>query len=152
MKKFILSILILSGICSYAQNSNTSIGIRGGYHSGISVKHFIESNKAIEGIISFRRGGAIVTALYQVQHDFDARGFSWHYGAGAHIGLWNQVYKKEEEDNLHLTLGADLIAGLEYEFNEIPFEAALDVLISMNAVGGGYFSGIGPAVSLRYCF
>ena len=47
-----------------AQDYNTGIGLRGGLSNGLTIKHFISSNTALEGIISTRWRGLELTGLY----------------------------------------------------------------------------------------
>ena len=65
MKKLILiGIFILFAFSVNAQDYYTAVGIRGGMSNGFSVKHFVSSVDAVEGIVAFRWGGFIVTGLY----------------------------------------------------------------------------------------
>lgn len=43
----------------------TGLGLRGGYTSGISIKHFVRSNAALEGILGTRWEGFSLTGLYE---------------------------------------------------------------------------------------
>ena len=47
----------------------TGIGLRGGYTSGLTIKHFVNSDEAIEGIVGTRFRGLSLTGLYE-----------WHTG------------------------------------------------------------------------
>lgn len=59
MKKIALSILF--SVCilsfSFAQDYQTSIGLRGGFANGLTLKHFVSQNTAFEGIVASRWKG-----------------------------------------------------------------------------------------------
>jgi len=67
MEKLISIVIIgLSMFSSgLAQDYKTGIGLRGDYFNGLTVKHFIASKAAIEGILSSRWQGFQVTGLYE---------------------------------------------------------------------------------------
>jgi hypothetical protein len=54
MKKIVLLLLVV--FCtlsiSMAQDYNTGIGLRGGFYNGLTIKHFISTKSAVEGIIA----------------------------------------------------------------------------------------------------
>lgn len=149
---------------------NTGIGLRAGdWESGLTVKHFIKSNAAIEGILSsgWRHRGTRITALYEVQKPLGNSGnFYWFWGAGAHIGFYNESYWYKGDckdgryeykgrwyncDGTRTTIGIDGILGLEYVFDEIPFSIGLDVKPSIDIFGwGGHYGDL--ALSIRYVF
>jgi hypothetical protein len=166
MKK---SILLLSALflfiigtssnVSAQANYKTGIGIRGGgYENGISIKHFINSNTAIEGIIGFRPGVFIVTGLYE-KHAvaFSEPSVNWFYGAGAHIGGINggRYYKRYSNDyyyaNNEILLGADGILGLEWKIPEIPFALSADLHPRLE-LARGPFLDLEAAATLRFTF
>lgn len=148
----------------------TGIGIRfGGWESGLTVKHFIKSGIAIEGILSsgWHYRGTRITGLYEIQKPISgAAGLSWFYGFGGHLGLYNESYWYKGDcrdgqyeyqgrwyncDGTRATLGIDGIIGLEYHFGEIPFTIGLDIKPSIDLVGWGSRFG-DSAFSLRYAF
>lgn len=147
---------------------NTGIGIRfGGWESGLTVKHFIKSNAAIEGILSsgWQYGGTRLTALYEVQKSLGS-GLYWFWGVGGHIGLYNERYWYKGDcknggywfkgrwydcDGPRTTLGIDGILGLEYHFREIPFTIGVDIKPSIDIMGWGRHYGDG-AFTVRYAF
>jgi hypothetical protein len=50
MKRVLIGIMLLAGLHAAAQDYHTGIGIRlGGLNTGITVKHFVNSQGAIEG-------------------------------------------------------------------------------------------------------
>lgn len=149
---------------------NTGIGLRlGNWESGLTVKHFINNNAAIEGILSsgwYHRGSRL-TALYEVQKPLGGNGFYWFWGVGGHVGLYNDRYwsngdcvngrywHKGEwrpcDDGRRTTLGVDGIIGLEYKFPQAPFTLGIDFKPSIDLVGWGRHYGDG-AFTVRYAF
>ena len=62
-----MSLILISGtVC--AEDYGTGIGLRlGGLSSGLSIKGFVNSTSALEGIVSFGMHSFIATVLYE-QH------------------------------------------------------------------------------------
>lgn len=149
-----LSVFFLS--LSYAQDYNTGIGVRGGYANGLTIKHFISSNSALEGIISSRWKGFQITGLYEIHNRaFNTDRLNWYYGFGGHVGFWDGDDTNEhwgDPGKSYTVIGIDGIVGLEYNFSEIPFNLSLDWKPSYNLSGYTGFWGDGGALSLRYIF
>jgi len=155
-----------SGFSGYT----TSIGLRGGYTSGVSVKHFVNSNAALEVVLGSRWHGYSITAMYQILkgNALGIPGMSWEYGIGARAGFYDgryyykynrgnckdpynrKCYSYYNYHNPNLTaLGIVGIGGLEYQFKEIPFTVSLDLIpvFYINHGNRGFMDG---SVSLRY--
>ena len=141
MKKIVVIFLIVFslGTISYAQDYNTGIGLRGGFSSGLTVKHFIGSKSALEGILSSRWRGFQITGLYEIHnHFFDVERMKWYFGFGGHIGFWNGDYTHHywgEPGTTYTVVGIDGILGLEYSFSEVPINIGLDWKPAFNIVG-----------------
>ncbi|MFW5724866.1 MAG: hypothetical protein ACOCX0_00360, partial [Bacteroidota bacterium] len=84
MKKLtIVSLIFLAGIISVnAQDYRTGIGVRGGWFSGLSIKHFISETDALEGVLATHYRGVMIAGMYQ-KHTlaFETPGMNWYYGA-----------------------------------------------------------------------
>ncbi len=148
---FVFLILISSAHLS-AQNYSSSIGVRGGFFSGISGKFFIDNVDAIEVVGAFHHRGLLVSGMFQRHTNaFDAPGLNWYYGAGVHLGFYNRSYTPwyDDEDGNVSTLGVNGVLGLEYKIEEIPFTIGVDVTPAFNLIGhtGYWMSG---GVTLRY--
>lgn len=149
----LLSIFIFTFFLE-AQDYKTGIGLRGGLYSGLTLKHFISGNSAVEGLLASRWRGFSITGLYEIHHQaFDVERLNWYYGFGAHIGFWNGDYVKWGEPGVSYTaLGIDGILGIEYNIKEIPINISLDWKPEFNIIGYTGFWGDGGALSIRYIF
>lgn len=155
MKKLlIIGIIILSSALSTnAQDYLTGIGLRGGLSNGITIKHFVSEDNALEGIVSLRWKGLMVTGLYEFERYLDVPGLSWYYGGGAHIGFWNaadnDIPWADAHDN-YTVIGVDGIIGIEYTFEGVPINISLDWKPAINLIGyTGLWADEG-AFSIRY--
>ncbi len=157
MKKIIISLILLLSISlsSSAQDYNTGIGLRGGFTSGITIKHFIGDKAALEGIFGTVWRGFNFTGLYELHSysAFDVERLNWYYGLGGHIGFWNGRYNPwfVNSTRSYTVIGFDGILGMEYNIEEIPINISLDVKPAINLIGytGFWFDG---AFSVRYIF
>ena len=156
MKKllFVILITLFLGFESNAQDYNTGIGLRGGWGTGITIKHFLGGNKAIEGIFDSQWHGVRITGLYEIHNQaFGVDRLNWYYGVGAHIGFWNGDHYRDYNNNINYTvIGIDGILGLEYNFKEIPFNIGIDWKPMIDLGGSSGFYGDGGAISIRYIF
>ncbi len=155
-KHFIYFFLVLlfagGGSSTYAQLYNTGVGARMGFFNGLTVKHFLQEGRAVEGILSTRWDGFIITGLYEFQQEFaDVNNLEWYFGGGAHIGFW-QTGKYHFDGTAKSVFGLDIILGVEYTFDEFPFSVSLDWKPAFNVVGDSNWWGDGAALSIRYTF
>ena len=115
MRRIILIAFFILGSITIisAQDYNTGIGVRGGFGSGLTIKHFINRTTALEGIIASRWKGFDLTGLVE----FHARAFqtdrlNWYAGFGAHAGFWNgDNVKWGNPGQQYSVLGLDGILG-----------------------------------------
>lgn len=156
-------------------NYRTGIGLRGGgYTSGLTLKHFVSSTGAVEGIVSFPyfRGAFLVTVLYEKHSGaFDTERLNWFYGAGGHLGFYNRNYylgyygctfhpndpRKDkcirvyDYPERYVNFGIDGIIGLEWQITEIPFTLGVDFKPMIDLVNPGHAWFIWDGgISLRY--
>lgn len=162
MKKIFIFLVLFSLVTLVkAQDYKNAIGIRAGYPTGITFKHFMGGGpRAFEGIFSFYRYGFSATALIE-KHSasaFDVPRLNWYYGGGGHIGTFNDYpyryyrkYKDYVPGDRYLSLGVDGIIGIEYNLKEIPINFSLDLKPSINLFAYPDF-WIDPGLSIRYCF
>lgn len=152
---FLISLFIGIALSTVkAQDYNTAIGIRLGLSNGISAKHFISSENAIEGILNTRWGGFYVVGLYEWQKPInDVPRLYWYYGAGGHVGVWSSSASPWfNESGSYTVLGIDGILGLEYVFKEAPINISLDWKPGFNVLGNTGFWGDELALSGRFYF
>ncbi|MEX0982358.1 MAG: hypothetical protein WD577_14860 [Bacteroidales bacterium] len=158
MKKFGITILLAFSfvIFSNAQDYNTGIGLRGGFSNGVTIKHFVSSKSAFEGIIASRWKGLELTGLYEVHYSaFQTDRLKWYLGFGAHVGFWNGDYtdgRWGDAGESYTVVGLDLIVGLEYSFSEVPFNIGVDWKPAYNFYGYSGLWADGGALSIRYIF
>lgn len=151
-KRFLLTVLsIVSLMTLGAQDYQNAAGLRLGLSSGLTLKHFISTTDAVEGILTTRWGGFSVTGLFERHKGaFNTDGLYFYYGGGAHIASYNNLWFA---DNLnHTLLGIDGIAGFEYIIEEIPINVSLDWKPYLNLIGHTGFLGDELALSVRYMF
>lgn len=150
----------------------TGIGVRLGYESGFTVKHFIKEKRALEGILSrgWGYGGGRITGLYEIHKSFPGvSGLDWFFGFGAHIGFFDGryygyygnynggYYDKHGKwhptgyRNYYPSLGIDGVLGLEYQITEIPITLGIDIKPWIDFYGRGDHFGDG-ALTIRYIF
>jgi len=156
MKKILMTIAVVFCLVSIgkAQSYTTGVGLRGGLSGGVTIKHFVSSNTAIEGIVSTRWKGLNLTGLYEIHAQaFDVRGLNWYYGFGGHIGFWNGKYASwANDDKSYSVVGLDGILGLEYKIAEIPISLSADWKPMLNIFGHSGFWTDGGAISVKYVF
>jgi len=156
MKKltFVLLIALGFGLQTNAQDYNTGIGLRGGWGTGLTVKHFLSGKSAVEGILDSQWRGIRITGLYEIHNQaFNTNRLNWYYGVGGHIGFWNgRNYRQVDNHNNYTIIGIDGILGLEYNFEEIPFNIGIDWKPMIDLGGSSGFWGDGGAISIRYIF
>jgi len=151
MKKLVITLTLVVCVFTFvnAQDYSTGIGLRGGLYNGLTIKHFMGSRSAVEGLLATRWDGMEVTALYELHATaFDLDRLNWYYGAGAHVGFFGSDYP----GGAVTVLGIDGILGLEYSFSEIPINISLDWKPAFNLIGYSHFFADGAAFSIRYIF
>ena len=148
MKHFlVLGLMISMSATGSAQalgrNYKTAVGFKF-YPTGVTVKHFVKSNAALEGIGYFWNDGFRITGLYEYHGNINgAPGLKWYVGPGAHIGFWNNGYYRErhweidEDERRRAYLGLDGVLGLDYKINKAPINLSLDWQPSVS-FGRGY--------------
>lgn len=159
LKKSIFLFAILFSTASFAQNYKTGVGVRLGPSNGLSVKHFISSDAAIEGLLATRWGGFHIVGLYEKhQWIFNDPNLSFYYGGGGHVGVWDKNHRGPDwffddyYDDDFIAVGVDGIVGIEYTFKEVPFNVSLDYKPAFNIVEhtGFWLDELG--LSIRFTF
>jgi hypothetical protein len=105
----------------YNQDYKIGLGIRLSSPSptlsnSVSVKYFMPSGNAIEGLVSFGTHFG-VGGLYEIHKTLNATpGLKWFYGGGAYVGF----------ESRETFLGPTGVVGLDYKFERIPLNLSLD--------------------------
>lgn len=140
-----------------AQKSQNLIGFRAGYGGGLTFQHYLSESRAAEFILFSRWRGFNLTALYEVHGEaFDVKNLYWFFGGGGHIGTYtyynNGRFGNTPFTGTRTTLGLDGIIGLEYFFQDIPFQVSVDWKPTFSLAGYYGFYGDEGAISVRYVF
>ncbi len=152
-------VFILGAGASQAQEYKTAAGLRISPFYGFTVKHFLNSTDAVEGILHSRWGAFKVTGLWERQTPaFGEQGLYFFYGGGAHIGgiSGDRYYRGWDVDRRRGTFlfGLDGILGLEYTIQDpsVPINFGLDWKPTLNFAPYTTFWGDEFALSVRYAF
>lgn len=130
-----------------SQEYTTALGVKF-YPGAVSIKHFLNDNKAVEGLGYFWTRGMRVTGLYEIHFDFkQAEGLKWYVGPGAHVGFYNNKYYGGGTG-----LGIDGVIGLDYKFKGAPINVSLDWQPSFEFGNYDGFSGNWGGLAIRYVF
>lgn len=166
MKKLITIIAICTGTGLFAQsNYNTAIGLRAGETSGLTIKHFIGDQTALEGILGAWRHGFSATLLFEKHQSISNLGaLNLYYGAGGHLAFENSYYNRYYYENRKyyyydyyskggMGIGIDGIIGLEYKIPNIPVAFSLDLkpFVEFNT-NGGVWTSIDPGLGIKVAF
>ncbi len=152
MNKTLLTLVIALVFSTIAFGQNESfyknaLGVRLGssvptVKSGITYKHFLANNNALEGILSFGDGTSIC-ALYEIHKPINAvENLQWFIGAGGYVGF----------NNSSSNLGAAGIVGLDYKFANVPLNISLDWKPELNIISKVGFEASGVGFSARFTF
>ena len=154
MKRAFLILLFTAvvTITGYGQDYKTALGLRAGLPYGVTVRHFINKENAIEGILASRWTGLVITGLYENESWLgNYPGLNWYWGVGAHAGFWD-AGTNPNVNTTGAVIGVDAILGIDYTFDEFPINLSLDLLPSLNLIGSTGWGGINGALSIRYVF
>lgn len=164
MKKLLFLALVftvLSKSESFAQvkggsSYKTAVGVKFYPGAGITLKHFVKSNAALEGIGYFWKDGVRITGLYEFHGNISgAPGLKWYVGPGAHIGFWSNRWRRDYPNYRSSIVGIDGVLGLDYKFKGAPINMSVDWQPSFEfgdyGTYGG-FSGNWGGFAIRYTF
>ena len=144
----IATILMALATNTKGQNYKTAIGVRAGFFNGVTIKNFVSPKTAIEGIISLRWDGVIVTGLYEWQDGMRcAPGFDFVLGLGTHVGVFNN-YKWDKSKTA--IAGVDALIGIEYTFPTAHFTLGLDYKPAFNFIGDNRIWADGVGLSFKF--
>ncbi|MBA2499591.1 MAG: hypothetical protein H0V30_07685 [Chitinophagaceae bacterium] len=153
MKKIVCTLLlsfIMVGLInaqSMGRTYTTALGVKVWDGAGITLKHFVQPDRALEFIGYFHRRGFRITGLYEIHGDIGgAPGLKWYIGPGAHIGFYDDKYGDGT------FAGIDGVLGLDYKINKAPINLSLDWQPSFEfGSGRGFYGNLG-GLGIRYTF
>ena len=160
MKKFLFVLLLAAGTCSIntvnAQNYKTALGLRlssgpAMVNNSVSVKHFINSKTAIEGLLSFSDPLAL-GLLVEFHKPFSTSGLQWFYGAGGYISFVKTYDPNKAKNETNANFGAQGIVGLDYKFSNVPLNIALDWKPELNLISDINFEPAAIGFTARFTF
>lgn len=159
MKNLLLiSFMICVAVQCSAQQYKTSVGFKADYttldlpSAELSLKHFFSSPSAIEINLGGSRRYIWLQAMYErnqpLTNDLD-----WYWGAGVDGGYWakGNYGRTDIESQTGFWVGLDGTIGLEYTFNVVPINLALDTGPSMRIVPDVKFGWM-AGFAFRYAF
>lgn len=130
-----------------SSNYTTALGVKF-YPGAVSLKHFVNSGTAIEGLGYFWERGFRITGLYEIHGNIKgAPGLKWYIGPGAHVGFYSKKWGSGS------SFGVDGVLGLDYKINSAPINLSLDWQPSFE-FGDRYegFAGNWGGFAIRYTF
>lgn len=153
MKKLALLLLFATPLLTRGQDYKTAVGLRAGSPFGVTIKHFVSSRSAFEGILAPRWKGFQFTGLiefYPAKPAFGVPRMHFYFGLGGHLGVSGDGGNDRwDRNDGTLYLGADGIVGLEYNIPDVPINLSVDVKPALSFLPGPDFWFDG-AFSIRY--
>jgi len=158
MKKLIFTLLAgftllaTSATTANAQDYKNAIGGRFGTANGISFKTGLSKGAMLELIGNFRNHKDYdyfnLTGLYEVYKPINgAQGLNFYYGGGATIG---SAKLKGYDGEVYLS--ANGVLGLDYKFNDVPFNISLDWVPAFQLTPNTGFYGGDVGLGIRFTF
>ncbi len=155
MMVLLIAVVSISAINAQSKGYDykTALGVKF-YPGGVTLKHFIKPKAALEGISYFYNYGSRITGLYEFYGNINgANGLKWYAGPGAHVGFWNDTWKKEYPTrDANVAIGIDGVLGLDYKFKDAPINISVDWQPSYNIAGYSYFESGWGGLGIRYTF
>lgn len=160
MKKILLVVTVIALIgflnTSSAQDYKTALGIRlsssnAMVNNAVTLKHFINQNVAVEGVLSFGDPLAI-GALIEFHKPLNAQGLTYFYGGGAYLAFLKTVNTNTQKTSTDPNFGAQGVIGLDYKFASIPLNISLDWKPELNIVTDINFEPAAIGFTARFTF
>jgi hypothetical protein len=163
MKKLIFTLAVILCCIFTAQSQSseykTAVGLRFGYPTSVSLKHFLNGKNAIEFFAGYRwytryASDFRVGGLYLIHTPIkDVEGLQWYFGAGATaiFNIYDDVFYASNNYG-SVNLGIMGALGLDYKFADYPINLSVDwvpTLVIGESAYNGFRFGYG-ALSARY--
>lgn len=157
-KSLLLFVLTLLGTSAFGQQYKTAVGIKGDWSSlnvdmaQFSIKHFIQEPNAIEANFGAGRNFIWLEGMYLYNHPLRNE-FDWYAGGGMDIGYWGEHSSGRIETQVTKGFwgGATGVFGVEYTFDFIPINVALDAGPTLRMVPN-FEVGLKVGFAARYAF
>jgi hypothetical protein len=145
MKKVLLVLSIFLSTLSFSQSYKTAIGVKGGYpgYGSLNAKHYFSGSSAVEASIGGGSNFLWLQGLYEINQALPTDGLNWYLGVGPSIELGNT------NNNSGLILSATGVIGIEYTFQDLPINIALDTGPNLKIIPALGFDWRG-AIAIRY--
>ncbi|HHJ11106.1 MAG TPA: hypothetical protein ENK25_09510 [Bacteroidetes bacterium] len=155
MKKILFFVIVLFALTSQlnAQHYVNSIGLRGGNPYGLTFKHFMTEENALELILSSYSfvSGLQITGFFEMHRPTnEVPNLNYYFGVGAHAG-YDDYGRFYTSLGVEPVLGVDMIGGMEYTFDDLPLNVSLDLMPGLNIIST-FRLLIGGGISVRYIF
>ena len=138
---------------SMGHTYRTALGIKFWDGAGVSIKHFLQENRSIEGVGFFWSHGARITGLYEFNWDITgAPGLKFYAGPGMHLGFYHDDYYYRDHYHSGTYVGIDGVLGLDYKINKVPINVSIDWQPSWEFGDSGGFYGSWGGIGVRYTF
>ena len=160
MKKFLLALLIATGISAFtsvsAQEYKTALGVRlssaaAMVNNSITFKQFISDKTAIEALFSFGDPLAL-GAMVEFHKPVSAAGLSYFYGGGGYISFVKTTNLNTQKTTTDPNFGAQGVIGLDYKFANVPLNLSLDWKPELNIVSDINFEPAAIGFTARFTF
>lgn len=157
-KTMLLLFLSMIGSNTFGQQYTTAIGVKGDWsnlnvdRAQFSIKHFFAVPNSFEVNFGAGRRFIWIEGLYLYNHPL-RNGFDWYAGGGLDLGYWNTNYDNRYDSATHSGFwsGVTGVFGVEYTFDFIPLNFALDAGPTLRAVPD-FEVGVKVGFSARYAF
>lgn len=147
----------------FAQSGSykTAIGLRAGETSGLTIKQFLGSSTALEGIIGIWSHGFSGTLLFEKYAGTGVDGLNVYYGGGGHVAFETHhhhwyYYKKDRyyhHRHGYVGLGIDGVVGLEYKIPPVPIAISVDLKPFVEVTtGGSVWMSFDPGLGIKVAF
>lgn len=145
IKALFVALLIFTGAGrASAQAYRNALGIRfsnndAAVHTGLSFRHFMRSNTAVEATLSF--DPFALGVLVEKFKPLGERGLNWFYGGGGYVAFSGRN-----------VLGAQGIIGLDYTFQGAPVNVSLDWKPELQILNDVQFEPAAVGLGVRFTF
>ena len=148
MKKVLLVLSVFLSTLSFSQSYKTAIGVKGGYpgYGSLNAKHYFTGSSAIEASIGGGANFLWLQGLYEINQALPTDGLNWYLGVGPNVGLGNLT------NNSGVYFSGSGVIGIEYTFQDLPINLALDtgpVIEIIPTLGFNWSGGIAVRYTLK---